>query len=179
MALINTTTTGILGSTFVGDGTGPLTVQQNGVTLGTYGNIPVFSAYLSTSQTISASTFTKVQCNAKEFDSNNNFDTTNNRFQPTVAGYYHVGGEIALTSSVSISRLITLIYKNGSVWKTGNDISSATPNKMTVNCLVYLNGSTDYVELYGFITGTGTLTFANDGGQAFTSFMSGCLVRGA
>ena len=31
MALINTTTTGVLGSTFYGDGTGDLTIQQNGV----------------------------------------------------------------------------------------------------------------------------------------------------
>ena len=33
MALINTTTTGVLGSTFYGDGTGDLTIQQNGVTI--------------------------------------------------------------------------------------------------------------------------------------------------
>ena len=31
MALINTTTTGVLGSTFYADGTGDLTIQQNGV----------------------------------------------------------------------------------------------------------------------------------------------------
>ena len=31
MALINTTTTGVLGSTFFADGTGDLTIQQNGV----------------------------------------------------------------------------------------------------------------------------------------------------
>ena len=31
MALINTTTTGVLGSTFYGDGSGDLTIQQNGV----------------------------------------------------------------------------------------------------------------------------------------------------
>ena len=49
MALINTTTTGVLGSTFYGDGTGPLNIQQNGVTLGIYGNIPTFAATRITS----------------------------------------------------------------------------------------------------------------------------------
>jgi hypothetical protein len=33
MALINTTTTGVLGSTFYADGSGDLTIQQNGVTV--------------------------------------------------------------------------------------------------------------------------------------------------
>jgi hypothetical protein len=35
MALINTTTTGVLGSTFYADGTGDLTIQQNGVLVNT------------------------------------------------------------------------------------------------------------------------------------------------
>ena len=73
MALINTTTTGVLGSTFYGDGTGPLTVQQNGVTLGTYGNIPTFSATTLTGQSFSNGTFTKVQLNVETFDTNSNF----------------------------------------------------------------------------------------------------------
>lgn len=176
MALINTTTTGILGTTVYGDGAGALTVQKDGVTQGVYGNIPVFSAYLSTSQTITGSTFTKVQCNAKEFDTNNNFDTTNNRFLPTVAGYYRVSGEIALTSTSTITRLIVMVYKNGTIWKTGNDVSSAVPNKMDVDCLVYLNGTTDYVELYGYGTGTGTLSFYADGTLSI-SYFQGHLVK--
>jgi hypothetical protein len=67
MALINTTTTGVLGSTFFGDGTGPLTVQQNGVTLGTYGNIPAFSAYNTAVQNITSATWTKVQFDYRTF----------------------------------------------------------------------------------------------------------------
>ena len=94
MALINTTTTGIQGSTFFGDGTGPLTVQQNGVTLGVFGNQPAFRAYNVAVQNISNATWTKVQLTTELFDTNSNFDnSTNYRFTPTVAGYYQFNGQ--------------------------------------------------------------------------------------
>ena len=58
MALINTTTTGVLGSTFYGDGTGDLTIQQNGVTINQisstgllYGRLTSMTAQPSTSGT--------------------------------------------------------------------------------------------------------------------------------
>ena len=50
MALINTTTTGVLGTTVYGDGQGALTVQKDGVTQGVYGNIPAFSVYRTSNQ---------------------------------------------------------------------------------------------------------------------------------
>ena len=58
MALINTTTTGVLGSTFFADGTGDLTIQQNGVTINQisstgllYGKLTSMTAQPSTSGT--------------------------------------------------------------------------------------------------------------------------------
>lgn len=58
MALINTTTTGVLGSTFYGDGTGSLTIQENGVTINQisssgllYGKLTSMTAQTSTSGT--------------------------------------------------------------------------------------------------------------------------------
>ena len=59
------------------------TVIQNGG--------PTFSAYLSSGQTISNATHTKIQYNTEEWDTNNNYDNaTNYRFTPTVAGYYQI-----------------------------------------------------------------------------------------
>jgi hypothetical protein len=110
MALINTTTTGVLGSTFFGDGTGSLTVQQNGVTLGIYGNIPAFSAYASAQQTVSNATFTQVALQAEEFDTNNNF--ASNTFTPTIAGYYQFNFSILWRATSALTRYIGSIYKN-------------------------------------------------------------------
>jgi hypothetical protein len=43
--------------------------------------------------------------------------------------------------------------------------------------LVYFNGSTDYVELYVFLTGTGTLTTGSN--DANTTYFQGFLARAA
>ena len=144
MALINTTTTGILGSTFAADGTGALNVQQNGVTLGVYGNIPAFSAYKSANQTgITNSTFTKVTFNLEEFDTNNNYDTSTSRFTPTVAGYYQFNWT-AGTPGANAEKMAR-IYKNGSSVKGGSDLIGYISSG---SAILYMNGTTDYAEIY-------------------------------
>jgi hypothetical protein len=144
------------------------------------GNMPAFSYYLGTNQTISTATFTKVQINTKEFDTANAFDAaTNYRFQPTVAGYYQINGEVT-TSATTQLRLIAFIYKNGTNYKSGNDVAvpaGGVTSRSVVSSLVYLNGSTDYVELYGYLVGTGTLTFT--GGAVYDCYFNGSLVRGS
>jgi microcystin-dependent protein len=83
-------------------------------------NGPAFSAYLNTSQSITTSTFTKVQINTEEFDTNSNYDNaTNYRFTPTVAGYYQVNGRFS--SEVNSTLLVATIYKNGVEVKRGMD----------------------------------------------------------
>jgi hypothetical protein len=109
---------------------------------------PAFSAYQSSVQTIATTTYTKIQFQTEEFDTNNNFDsTTNYRFTPTVAGYYQVtGGASTVTTSTT---LIVDLYKNGSQFKRLNYGYPTAPNAYGT-ALIYLNGSTDYVELYVF-----------------------------
>ena len=137
---------------------------------------PAFSAYVTTSQTVTASTYTKVACATEEFDTNSNYDNaTNYRFTPTVAGYYQVTGQISYTSSVT-TRAIIVIYKNGAAFKFGNDLSVQT-NSLNVSSLIYFNGSTDYVELYGWISGTGTLQFQGTSGT--NTYFQAVMVRGA
>lgn len=147
------------------------------LTTGTAGvpvNGPAFSAYPSTNQTVTSSTFTKIQLNTEIFDTNNCFDsTTNYRFTPTVAGYYQINASMGFTGIVS--RVIIDIYKNGSEYLRGTDVL-ITGNNISTSCLVYFNGSTDYVESFAFITGTGTLTVV--GNSVLTQF-SGAMVRAA
>jgi hypothetical protein len=167
MALINTTTTGVLGTTVYGDGSGALTVQQNGVTQGIYGNIPAFAAYQASSQTISSATTTKVTLDTKLFDTNSNFASS--RFTPTVAGYYQLSATIAVNASTTSGG--AYIYRNGSAYTSS---FNASMNSSAVSTLMFLNGSTDYAELYVYF-GTGQ-------GMAPTlqqTFMSGVLVKAA
>lgn len=144
-------------------------------------NGPAFSASMSASQSISAATITKIVFNTETFDTNANYDpTTNYRFQPTVAGYYQMNLNIWLRSNggAGIAHY-SYIMKNGSttVGFMDNDapasgFDTATP----VTALVYLNGSTDYLEAFARVSGgTGTVCSNNPTLATF----SGSLVRAA
>ena len=172
---INASTTS--GLVMTSDLSGVLTLQQNGVSLPNGGVAPAFSANTVTAQSFSNSTFTKVQYNVKVFDTNSNYDpTTNYRFTPTVAGYYQISGAIGVTSAITGSIGLALaIQKNGSqIGQTIGTASSSFPGP-AVSRLVYLNGSTDYIELYVY-TNAGNITL--QGGTSFT-FFTGALVRAA
>lgn len=124
---------------------------------------PCFSAYLSAAQSISLSTLTKLQANIEEFDTNSAYDNaTNYRFTPLVAGYYQISGAVYLGAASGITNGLCSVYKNGVRFKDGSAIypaSAPAVSQVTVSTLVYLNGSTDYVELYGYVAGTGAATF--------------------
>ena len=162
-------------------GTNTATLPAATGTVMASGNMPAFSAYLSANQTpITNGTFTKIQCNTEEFDTASAYDNaTNYRFTPQIAGYYQVSGCLNITSSVANSECLIAIYKNGTSIKWGSYITRAASGfdvGPTASALIYLNGSTDYVELYGYISGTGTLGFI---GSQQRTFFQAVLVRAA
>ena len=140
---------------------------------------PAFSAYLASNQNLTASTFTKVTINTEDFDTNSNFDsTTNYRFTPTVAGYYQVNLSANFNSSATNpTNDITLLYKNGAEIKRVQGTSATSAYGNTLSSLVYMNGSTDYLEMYvWFLGGTGTIYVAS--GSNYTWFQAS-MVRSA
>jgi hypothetical protein len=142
------------------------------------GNMPAFSAYQGTGQVLTSGVYTKIALNTERFDTNNNFDsTTNYRFTPTVTGYYQINYELYAITTSTITTFIGMIYKNGGVYEYGvlNYINSA--QACSASSLVYMNGSTDYLELYISVAGAGTLTASATSGA--TNYMSGYLVRTA
>jgi hypothetical protein len=130
---------------------------------------PAFSAVMSANQTVTTSTYTKVNFNTEDFDTNSNYDTTNYRFTPTVAGYYQVTA--CIYPSTTISAINCAIYKNGANVKTfgGTTVSAL------VSALIYFNGSTDYVECYGYLVGTTPAILST----ATVSYFQATLVRSA
>jgi len=120
------------------------------------GNMPAFSAYSSAAQSISSSTYTKVTFDTKEFDTNNNFASS--RFTPTVAGYYQftAGIQVAATTTTQL-----VFYKNGAVFKYGNQCASISYVTNNSTALIYCNGSTDYVELYALFGATNNTNPSN------------------
>ena len=129
-------------------------------------NGPAFSAYANAAQTVSNNTLTKVVLQVEDFDTNSCFDsTTNYRFTPTVAGYYQVNGTLRLSGTITTVQTLLYLYKNGSAYADFININPATSlsqNGYTIvggSVLVYMNGSTDYLEIYGYYFG-GTSTFS-------------------
>jgi hypothetical protein len=151
-------------------GTNTATLPAATGTIMVSGNMPAFSAWQSSAQSISATTVTKIQFQTEEFDTNNCFDnTTNYRFTPTVAGYYQVSSAIQTTQATTAQTFI-YVYKNGANYKATNVVGQA----ITISNLVYLNGSTDYIEIYLYTT-TGCTINAD---QKFSYFQAS-MVRAA
>jgi hypothetical protein len=145
-------------------------IQQSYLASGVAGTGPAFSAYSNATQSISSGVFTKVQINYKVFDTATAFDaSTNYRFTPLVAGYYQING--AVQYSVVGTNQLVMIYKNGTEFYRGFQGAVVS---MSVSGLVYMNGSTDYLELYTYASGGGTL----NSGSALT-FFNGAMVRSA
>lgn len=139
---------------------------------------PAFGVYRSTNQSIAATTYTKIQFDTEEYDTANCFDnTTNYRFTPNVAGYYQINAAWQAASAIGAAgQTAIIIYKNGSAFKWGMyaGLSSAENYSAVASSLIYLNGTTDYIEIYAYIGNANTIA----GSQAYT-YVNGFLARAA
>jgi hypothetical protein len=145
------------------------------------GNMPAFSVFhQGGNQSVSNATYTKIAFNSESFDTNNNFDsTTNYRFTPQVAGYYLISLTTEDASGTALSYQYTVIYKNGSAFCKTLAVSSTSGTSGITTAVVYLNGSTDYIEGYYYFSGSGTVSLDGGTGVGYNTFMSGSLVRSA
>lgn len=112
---------------------------------------PAFSASQTTQQSIPNNANTKIQFQTKTFDTASCFSTSTYRFTPNVAGYYQINGAVAFTNFISSANFVQL-YKNGVEVLRGQRTPTTSSDQIDLifSGLVYLNGSTDYVELYCF-----------------------------
>lgn len=134
-------------------------------TINGVGAVPAISVRRdSSNQTVTSGVATKVQFNFKNYDNTGAFDNaTNYRFQPTKAGYYHIASQLACGTSVT--QLALMIYLNGAEQKRGTQTGSLGATFVAGD--LYLNGSTDYVEIYANLTG---VTPAIAAGANYTYF---------
>jgi hypothetical protein len=147
-------------------------VPQAALAANVAGNGPAFSAYQSSLQTLTNLVETKITFDVEEFDSANCF--ANSRFTPNVAGYYQVNGCVTAAVANSDAGGWTLIRKNGSTVKGGGSGTGASGQLYggaNVSALVYMNGSTDYLEIYFYGAGLPS-TFGLAANAASTYFQA-------
>jgi len=147
-------------------------VSQTMIASGVAGNGPAFSAYQSSQQYVAAYTDTKLLFQTERFDFGNCYDTTNSRFTPGIAGYYLITGGFAMLSSACGAT--TVAYKNGSSFVSLHLSISGTTNGAHGSAIVYMNGTTDYIELYGALSSA-----QNTWDSPSNTYFSGVLVRAA
>ena len=176
------------GLQLVSDSSGEVQIQSNGVTVATInssglsmnsgtlaGNGPAFSATKPNDQNISAGVWTKVIFDTERFDTDSCYDnTTNYRFTPTVAGYYHVDIELLFAASSGAGAYGITIYKNGSQYISAYRYAGGASYGASGNVtgLVYCNGTTDYIEAYGLYTGTSPQFDASTVQNNFSAFLA-------
>jgi hypothetical protein len=133
---------------------------------------PAFAVYLNNSQgSLTNTTDTKVVFDTKEFDTNNCISS--GRFTPTVPGYYQLNYGVRVDGTVT--RIICSLFKNGSLYRHGNDVAGSAPVTLTGSSLVYANGTTDYYEVYVYGSGSG-MSVSSTG--TTNIFFNGSFVRG-
>jgi len=157
-----------VGTLTTSSGSGNITIGS-GVTL--LSNVPAFQVYLSADQTVTDATHTKIQFDTVTLDTSNNWDSTNYRWLPTVAGKYLIYGQIYATGSTStVIRGVTQLYVNTTVvaleQEWGSVSSPGTVRSPSFSVIQELNGTSDYIEMTGFIDVTsGTPRLDTDGIQ--------------
>jgi len=152
------------------DNSGNIVLQYNGAAA------PAFSAYSNATQSVTSGADTKVLFDTEIFDTNNNFSSS--RFTPTVAGYYQINTTIRFNGT-SPSQYVVYWYKNGASIGIPSYYNANLGTVMvSASTLQYMNGTTDYFEIYINITATSP-TLGGGANNVNTNYFSGCLLRGA
>lgn len=133
---------------------------------------PAFLVKLNANQTgLTSGVFTKVNFNTEIFDTDNCFDsTTNYRFTPNKAGYYQLN--VVVSGRVAAGDVN--IFRNGSnyAWLQAMEGDGYAGGG---SILMYFNGSTDYVEVFGRQSGS-SLQYYGENATLIT-FFGGVWVR--
>jgi hypothetical protein len=141
------------------------------------GTGPAFSATMSANQSVTASTYTQVQFSSEDFDTASRYNNTGATvggipaysFLPNVEGYYQISA--AVYPNTTVTGINCAIYKNNSIFR----VNGGTTVSSELSVLIYLNGSTDYISIFGFLVGT---TPAINGGST-VSYFTAAMVRAA
>ncbi|NLE27712.1 MAG: hypothetical protein GX625_20725 [Clostridiaceae bacterium] len=133
-------------------------------------------AYRNAAQNIDASGYTKVAIDTVSFDTESVADvTTNNRITPTLPGYYHVTGNVCAIGVPDGERVTAWIYKNGSRVSVGSYGLRQGAGGYAVSItsdLIYMNGTTDYLELYAQNTHSSALALYVGGTISAYNYLS-------
>lgn len=136
---------------------------------------PAFAAYLTNAQALTSNVTAKITQDTEEFDTNSNFASS--RFSPNVAGYYQINAQARFAATATAGACFMSLYKNGGEYRRCDAGTLGAAMVRSISTLVYLNGSTDYIEMFGYVFDNGGAPSVVSG--AANTFLNGCLLKKA
>jgi hypothetical protein len=134
---------------------------------------PAFWASNGSNQSLASATWTKVNFTVERFDTDSCFASS--RFTPTKSGYYQINAQIKIDNNGTCK---AAFYKNGTSYDLMSDFRGNTTFSANGTTLMFLNGSTDYVEMYAYGDGsTRTVTGGSSAGDEVETNFSGVWIR--
>ena len=136
--------------------------------------IPKFTGFFATRNTsysFGAGSPSKVVTYPISTDNPNGwYNTANGRFTPQVAGYYQFNAALRVASGTNAEKVI-ILAKNDTELHSGVSSAGSNVYVSTVSAVIYLNGTTDYVDVrvYSDLALTSTTT-------STTSYFQGFLI---
>ena len=149
------------------------TLQNNGASVGG-DNTPAFQAWLSSTQTVSNNTSTKVIFNSEVYDSDSAYDTSTGRFTvPSGEGgkyLFYIRVSFDSEGNSNLDKCNINFFKNGSGFiEQEINFSNNPVRKAQVVCPIVLDlSASDYVEVFALIDSSNSKKF--EGGSYKTSF---------
>lgn len=150
-------------------------VTQLNLSNGIAGTGPAFSVYASADQSIPNNIQTVIGYDLKEFDTASRYNNTGSTvggipayaFLPNVAGYYQVNWNVIVDAMATNTELLSRLFKNGAnyAWSSNQAPSVNHYNSVVGSALVYLNGTTDYIQAAVFQNTGGALSTKNAAGN--------------
>ena len=163
-------------------GSGTITIGASGETVALASgvkqsniNYPAFDANMSDNQELANGTTTKLNFDEEVLDTNNFYDTSTYRFTPLVGGKYLVYAYAAFTG-VSNSTLVecnVFLHKNGTAYAQNRCNLQSNPGNamgLYISRIIEFNGSSDYVEAYGYINTNNSTERVMGTNDRFTGF---------
>ena len=138
------------------DGSGNLTLNNAAMK-----NTPAFFARMTSNQTVTNDSATKIAFSSEVYDTDGTYDTSNYRFTPGVVGKYIIGFAYWADNNDNIKTANLYIYKNGSVSNLGSlqyitRLNSGTFSRIAMSATfqVDVTSTSDYFEAYAKIENT-------------------------
>lgn len=146
-------------------------------------SIPNFKVTLTSNQSVTASTWTKILFDTVSFDVGSYWNTTSKNYVPLIAGTYMFCTSVTAnaTFTLALDNNVSSISKNGLANAGGGQTRAITlptsvptivgGDSLTSGCaLVPMNGSTDTIEVDVIIAGSSTVV---SGSSSFVTTFTG------